>query len=169
VGKKIIILHILCIAVCGFLVYGNSLRGEFIWDDFAYVKDNPHIKDWAFLPGLFSESVGAGAGVRSSFYRPVQMVSYMADYSVWKLDVFGYHLTNTLLHIVASICLYWLLCLVLQRPVLAVITAVLYVVHPVHFQYIPYESLFYEGTLAVCSLNRIFYDTCRQAALGIPI
>ena len=94
-GKKIIILHVLCIVVCGFLVYGNSLRGEFIWDDFGYVKDNVHIKYWSFLPVIFSESVGAGAGAHSSFYRPLQMLSYMADYSVWKLNVFSLPGENT--------------------------------------------------------------------------
>jgi tetratricopeptide (TPR) repeat protein len=113
-------------------VYGNSLRGEFIWDDFGYVRDNAHIKNWSYLPDVFLESVGAGAQAYSSFYRPLQMVSYMADYSIWKLDVFGYHCTNLFLHVLAGVGVYWLLSLLFQRSTFALLTAVVYTIHPVH-------------------------------------
>jgi tetratricopeptide (TPR) repeat protein len=69
----------------------------FIWDDHQFIEANPHIKTWttaslkhAFLSDPFNQSL--------NYYRPFQTLSNMLDFSVWKLNPFGYHLTNLLFH-----------------------------------------------------------------------
>ena len=83
------------IVVLGFLVYGNSLSGEFIWDDEYLVRDNLYITSPSYLPQVFTKDVGAGSGKEVIFYRPLQILSYMFDYAFWKLNPKGFHLTNT--------------------------------------------------------------------------
>jgi len=137
VERKVLLAHLFLIIILGFVVYANSLSGKFIWDDYVYVKDNTHIKSWSYITNIFTENVGRGyaeATDASNFYRPLQMLTYMVDYSLWGLNVFGYHLTNILLHILVGLCLYWLVVNIFESRPLALITALLYIAHPVHVE-----------------------------------
>jgi Flp pilus assembly protein TadD len=95
------------LGVAGILVHSPALQGQRIWDDQYLSRDNPFIKSpfliWeAFRHHLFLDSY-------SAHYRPVQNISYMFDYYFWNTNEFGYHLTNTLLHVGSGILLYFLL------------------------------------------------------------
>ena len=46
-GKGKIFLSIILIVVLGFAVYGNSVGGEFIWDDTHLVEDNLYLRSWS--------------------------------------------------------------------------------------------------------------------------
>ncbi len=104
---------LLLIAVLGFAVYANSLGGAFIWDDIAFIKDNAYIKDWSNGVKIFtldfSKRLTSGGGIKYNFYRPLQTLTYMADYSLWRLRVEGYHFTNVLFHTLAALTLFWLI------------------------------------------------------------
>lgn len=136
-SKRILCLQITAIIISAFIVYANSLDGKFVWDDYVYVKDNTHIKNWSYITNIFTENIGKGyaemTGI-STFYRPMQMLTYMIDYSLWGLNVFGYHLTNILLHILVGLCLYWLVVKIFENQPLALIATLLYIVHPVHVE-----------------------------------
>ena len=38
-------------------VYGNSLFNDFVWDDFAWIVNNPLIKQFKFMPDLFLKNL----------------------------------------------------------------------------------------------------------------
>lgn len=126
-----ICVEILLIIILGFVVYANSLNGKFLWDDYSHVKDNIFIKHWSSLPKMFSQDMGAGAGYRAPFLRPLQAISYMIDYSFWGLNVKGYHLNNTLIHILVALSIYWLVSLLRHNHIAPFLTSTLFVVHPV--------------------------------------
>jgi hypothetical protein len=94
--RKIILIQIALIIIMGFAVYANSLKGEFVWDDFFFVKYNTFIKDWSNLLNIFMKDAGSGQLIRekSAIYRPLQMVTYMIDYSIGGLNVLGYHVSD---------------------------------------------------------------------------
>jgi len=129
--KKTAWLSVFLIIVLGFTVYGNSLHGQFFWDDDFLIKDNEYVKSWTNLPKIFTEDDGAGSGIRYAYYRPLRMVTYMLDYSLWKSDVRGYHLTNILLHILVGLCLYWLTVLLSEDRRLSLLTSIFFIVHPI--------------------------------------
>jgi tetratricopeptide (TPR) repeat protein len=138
-NKNTILLSLILIALLGFAVYFNSLSGEFIWDDNLLVKQNIYIRSWANLGDIFTRHIGGGATVvEGSSYRPVQIITYMIDYSLWGLNPFGYHFTNILLHIFAALALYWLVTILFGNLFLSLVTAVLFVVHPVHTEAVSY-------------------------------
>ncbi len=138
--KTIVFLSLLAIAAAGFAVYINSLGGEFLWDDEILVKGNPYLKSWSHLPEAFSRDIGAGTGRIYGYYRPLQTVSYMADYSVWKLDPRGYHLTSVLLHLLAAVLLYWWLRLLFSDRLLAFFAGMLFAVHPMQTEAVAFIS-----------------------------
>jgi len=128
------------ISVLGCIVYANSLQGAFLWDDLSIIKDNAYIKSWSRISLVFSGCLGAGAGRLNVFYRPLQSLTYMADYSLWKLKVAGFHLQNIAWHIAASLCVYWLIQVLFKDARLSLIAALLFVVHPVHTEAVSYIS-----------------------------
>ena len=137
---KVVLVSVLLIIILGFSVYINVLNGEFIWDDNGLVKDNIHIKDWSYVSKGFTESIWSGVGREGYFYRPLQVLSYMVDYSFWKLDVRGYHLTNILLHILVALAVYWFIHLLFNDKFLSLLTSAFFVVHPIHTEAISYIS-----------------------------
>jgi len=136
-NNKRVLLHIILIAIIGFVAYANSLNGKFIWDDYWYIKDNNYIKSWSYIGNMFTENMGAGyadIAVPSYFFRPIQGLTYMIDYSLWGLNTFGYHLMNILLHILVVLLLYRLTIKIFESPPLALLAALLYIVHPAHVE-----------------------------------
>lgn len=133
-NRKTFYIQAALIMALGFLLYLNSLHGKFIWDDYCYVKDNVHITNFSYLPKLFTEDIGSGSGIPTFFYRPLQMFTYMLDYALWGLNVFGYHLVNIMLHILVSLCIYWLSVTFFEDQGVAFLAGLLFIVHPVHVE-----------------------------------
>ncbi len=95
-----------------FLVYANSFKNEFVYDDHILIAENEFIKDWGNLPGIFTRDYFRLANEAS--YRPVCTLTFFLDYSLWKLDVPGWHFTNTLFHVANAILIYWITFLLLK-------------------------------------------------------
>ncbi|MCX5687040.1 MAG: tetratricopeptide repeat protein, partial [Candidatus Omnitrophica bacterium] len=125
----------------GLAVYSSSLNGQFIWDDDVLVKNNSYIKDWSNVDKLFAGGIStyfSGGGL--NFYRPLQMITYVADYSLWKLNIKGYHLTNILLHIGVALLLYFFINILFNDAFLSCLTSVFFISHPAHTEAVSYIS-----------------------------
>jgi tetratricopeptide (TPR) repeat protein len=138
--KKAPFVYILLIAALGFIVYANSMEGQFIWDDAYLIKQNIYVKNPAYYPMIFKKDIGAGTGLKSASYRPLQMLTYALNYRMGKLDPRGYHLTNIAFHILAAITLFWFVYAVFDNEILSFLTGVFFVVHPVHTEAVSYIS-----------------------------
>jgi len=141
--KKIAIL-VLAVIIIG-LVYSNSLSNSFIWDDFLVIVDNNFIKSWKNFPLVFTDSylspfvkrgccffVDASFGSGETSYRPVVTLSYFLDYSLWKLNPFGYHLTSLILHMINALLVYFLANFLIKNRQAALLGALLFALHPVN-------------------------------------
>ena len=148
VKKWAVIGSLLLIIISGLLVYASSVNGKFLWDDEILIQDDKEIQSWSNLPRLFVENIGTGAGREYNFYRPLHMLSMMANYSLGKFDVRGYHLANILLHILAALCIYAMVNLLFHHNTLSLLTALFWVVHPVHTEVVDYISGRFDGLSA---------------------
>src|SRR3989338_5652455 len=104
--KKLVAVAVLL--VIGLAIYANSFNNQLFWDDDDVITNNVFIKDWRFWPKFFSQSLIAGAGQVSNYWRPLLLFSFSLDYHLWGLNPVGYHFINTLLHILAA-CLAFVL------------------------------------------------------------
>ena len=120
-----------------FVAYWPAMRNSFVWDDTALVLRDPLIRSWRLAPEAFREFLFLDA-TASDFYRPVQRLTFMADYALWGIarsenaktaaktgapdtgdgaDVAavqsvpqpGWHFTSVLTHALAAVALWWLL------------------------------------------------------------
>jgi Tfp pilus assembly protein PilF len=129
--------YISLIFVLGLLVYFNSFWVGFIWDDSSLILENSLIKDPANIFKIFFSNLSPH---RDIFYRPIQSLTYMIDFALYKFDFRGYHLTNILLHILCSALFYKLLKLLTQDSRLSFCTALLFLTCPLWVETVTYIS-----------------------------
>jgi tetratricopeptide (TPR) repeat protein len=112
------------VAVC----YVNALPNAFILDDVLIVAANEHIRHIAPFQLLLQSYWGDlnHAGI----YRPLTMFSFSLEYPIWHLWAPGFRLVNLLLHTLNGWLVFLLVNGLLESPVAALASAVVYVVHP---------------------------------------
>lgn len=133
------------VAVVAFL---PALRNRFVsWDDFRMFPENPHYRGLGAAALRFSWT-----SFHLGEYMPVTWMSYGADYVLWRLDPFGYHLTNLGLHVLASVAVYFLARRLLGWSAVAVaagpaglaaaagVTALLFALHPLRAEPVAWVS-----------------------------
>jgi tetratricopeptide (TPR) repeat protein len=129
------------------IIYGNSLNGAWQFDDFGNIVDNPsiHLKSltWTEIKNAFFSTPQYILG------RSVAEFSFALNYYAGGLNVFGYHLVNIVIHLIASIFLYLLVYNTLNLPLLrekyrkssyaiALLAAFLWASSPVHVNAVTY-------------------------------
>ena len=85
------------------LIYFNSLKNGFVFDDQHYIVKNYLIK--------VLDSQGLWNMVSSFYvwdYLPLTLLSLSLDYWLYGLNPAGYHFSNTLLHFINSLLVYQL-------------------------------------------------------------
>src|SRR3989338_5732049 len=118
-----------------FLAYGNALFNTFVWDDKAFIVDNPYIKDFRHLPDFFLNRIDQTSPVGSgfeSYYRPLFLLSFMGDYHLWGLNPFFFHLHNVLLHFLCTVLVFYFARHFLKDDFFAFSSAVFFSLHPIH-------------------------------------
>jgi len=130
-------ISVMLIIILGFVAYANSLSGKFVLDDNALIKNNAYIRSWGNLAKRISLYLGESQRMQ---FRPLIQCAFTLDYSLWRLDTKGYHLTNIILHILVAISIYWLIRLLFQDNLLSLLTSLLFVVHPIHTEAVSYIS-----------------------------
>ena len=113
------LLTILLIVMIAISIYANSFKNSFIWDDQALVLDNPYIKSTNYIKEIFTKHLFHGSGTVSNFYRPMQSLTLLIDYHFWRLNPFGYHLTNLFFHTLNAILIYFLILLITKNQKIA--------------------------------------------------
>jgi hypothetical protein len=156
---------ILALCLISFLCYYPASKNNFlIWDDGAYVKDNPDIQK------INPESVKlffTKTYVKS--YVPLTMLSYAFNYMIDGMNPKVYIFTNILLHLFNAILVFWLIFSILKyfendkesetvnnkNFAIAALTSILFVVHPIQVESVAWiaerknvlYSFFYLGSI----------------------
>ncbi|MBU4334889.1 MAG: tetratricopeptide repeat protein, partial [Candidatus Omnitrophica bacterium] len=150
---------ILLIILLGLFSYSNTLNSSFHFDDFTFIIENPNIKNIDDIPSIFKTILPQSS-------RFVCFLTFALNYKVHGLGVFGYHLTNLAIHLTSAILVWWLVILLCASPklklefskedvsLLALLTALVFVVHPVQTQAVSYISQRF------ASLATMFYLAC---------
>ncbi|MDM7913799.1 MAG: hypothetical protein QUU85_00835, partial [Candidatus Eisenbacteria bacterium] len=127
------------IVVAGFAAYGPTLSSSFTSDDFHLIVDRlPDYRREFPLREAFTRSFwkgggyGALPGEQKDYYRPLTTLSYAADARLWGERSSGYHLTNLLLHLLASALVLRLLLRLGASRSPALAGALLFAAHPIH-------------------------------------
>ncbi len=122
-------------------IYSNSLGGRFVYDDEYFVVKNITLRNLDNIPSFFyNRSANAFADLSQDVYRPVTTITYAVDYALGKLNTFGYHLVNVLLHSFNAMLLFLFLYLVFGNIPLALMTSLFFACHPVQTEVVSWIS-----------------------------
>ena len=111
------------------LIYFNSLKNGFVFDDQHYIVKNYLIK--------VLDSQGLWNMVSSFYvwdYLPLTLLSLSLDYWLYGLNPAGYHFSNTLLHFINSLLVYQLVLRTTKSGVGAFWASLIFLVHPVQVE-----------------------------------
>jgi hypothetical protein len=110
------------------LCYTNSITNAFILDDVLIVAANERIRHIDPIHLLFQAYWGGlkDAGI----YRPFTIFTFSLEYPLWHVWAPGFRLTNLLLHTINGWLVFLLVNGLLESPIAALASAVVYVVHP---------------------------------------
>lgn len=119
------------IAVLSVLTLFQTVSNQFIFDDerffnifFSKDTDDPLI--------YFTKNIFMGEMSYNVLYRPVFMVSLFFEKTLFGQGPLGFHVTNLVLHALASVLFFFVLVKILGYSYRSFIPALLFAVHPVH-------------------------------------
>ena len=141
-SETLIVLLFSCLI---FLLYSQTFNSPFIFDDWSSIQANPSIR----AESLSWEAMKKAAFASKLARRPVPYITLALNYYVHEYDVLGYHLVNTVIHLVTGILVFYFfqttLNLTQQHRAgspsnrwLALAVAVIWLVHPLHIQSVTY-------------------------------
>lgn len=133
-GRRFHLLASLLIAISTLLVYSNTFRATFHFDDTGSILEDYTIRNLGNLTEILKGS------------RGIARATFALNYALGGLNVAGYHIVNLAIHITNGILVYFLVFLTLIRidslkdraKRIAVYTALLFAVHPIQTQAVTY-------------------------------
>lgn len=155
------------VLLVGLLAYSNTFHAPFVIDDEGSITENPVIKNLATF--LFD-----GTGYRYNPRRFIGYLTFALNYSAGGLDVTGYHIFNTAVHLANGALVFLVVRLTQQTPLFKnaqeaerpargvspgtwapLVAALLFVAHPIQTQAVTYvvqrfaslATLFYLASL----------------------
>ena len=120
------------LVVLSFLAYGNTLKGDFVWDDRALFVEHYDQWQWANLKKLLTSQDNLFGDRYTGYYRPFPNLTFLADRYLWERNPAGYHLTNIVFHVLTVLVVYWMAFILFARPGGAFLAALCFAWHPIN-------------------------------------
>jgi hypothetical protein len=135
-----------CLIITG-VVYVNAWSGDFQFDDFSTILENPHLDHWETFFGHLDHMV-----------RPVLYGTFFVDRSLYGNSAAGYHLLNLLLHLGSGLLVYRILARAVTEKTWHVPfwTGLLFLIHPIQTETVTYISGRASGLMAFFYLLALF-------------
>jgi protein O-mannosyl-transferase len=128
------ILYPLLLSFFTLIAFFPALSNGFVYDDHFQLVRNPYVKDFRFLPAIFTTDVWHfSPQTQSNNYRPLHMMTYLILYKLFGLNPLAFHLANLLFHL-CCVLLLWRALGYYVREFEAFISSLLFALHPVHVE-----------------------------------
>lgn len=113
-----------------FAVYSNTLTGEFVHDDWSYVRRKELYKPEA-LVSIWAER-GEPYAPNTIVYRPLSVITWVVTFNLFGANVVPFHVTNIFLHSLVTFLLFVVVRKLFASDKLAIFSTLLFAVLPIH-------------------------------------
>lgn len=159
-NKNTLVLFLFLFTVA-LIIYSNSLNGDFLFDDKPLIVDNQDIKDVRNIPMLFTSNIFKFSfpafEISYTYYRPLQTFLFALVYRVSGLNPFGYHLSSIIIHALNALLVFYLINKLFANYPLALLSSILFCVHPIHTETVSYISSVAELLVSLFILLTIIF------------
>ena len=162
-------------ALIAVLLYLPTLRAGFVWDDGIWLVDLPQYRDPALAWGTLVQPFA----LSPNYYRPVALLTVLAELRLVGLNPAVFHLTNTLLHALNTLLVTLLAGrLVRQWPGEtstprwrsgSLLAGLLYGIHPVLVEGAAFVSGRFDLLMTTFLLVALWVDTGARAGPGASL
>ncbi|MCX5896449.1 MAG: hypothetical protein NTZ51_11560, partial [Proteobacteria bacterium] len=131
---------LLSITLVAFVTYRDMLGYFFTGIDTLALIETSRIHSLKDVVKILTESMMSDTGFTEflKYYRPLTMLSYGLDYSLWKLNPFGYQTTDLVLHLLVAIFVFLLVwSLTNGNQVKAWLSSIIFTTHPILVANVP--------------------------------
>lgn len=135
IDKKLILKLSLVIAFVAFFLYSNTLKHQFVLDDYSVIKENQMTKQGtAALKDIFANSYRAGYGNNeNNLYRPLTKAMFAIEWQISPDNAHFHHLINVLMYSLVCVLLFIVLLRYTKINIyILFITALIFAAHPIH-------------------------------------
>lgn len=128
------------------LAYSNSLSGAFVFDDTKQIAGNPALRSWSNVSRAFTSNVWSfqrgtlTRDIQLPYYRPLFTAYLTLNYKLFGLWEPGWHLTNLLVHSLATVAVFFLIKRLSGQQMLATLAALIFGLHPAHVESVSWIS-----------------------------
>jgi tetratricopeptide (TPR) repeat protein len=147
-------IQVVVILVTAFILYVNTLPNAFLYDDIAQVLNNQWITDIRYLPEIFFQKTWGfdPSHTQASYYRPMMLLLFMAEYFIFGLEPWGWHLTNIIFHALNGIIALLLFSTLFEKysnkdspaslwaSPLSLLAALIFIAHPARTEVVAWVS-----------------------------
>jgi hypothetical protein len=131
---------ILLLILAATIPFAFSLHGEFVFDDRSLILTSMSEHGLRDLPAVFTRAFISNPDQPLHYYRPLVTASFMLDYAIYGKHVFGFKVTNLLLHVVTTLLVFALARRLLTRGPAPLLASLLFAVHPAHTESVAWTS-----------------------------
>ena len=117
--------------VLSFVIFGNGISGDFVFDDVTVVQNRPDVKDAGNFFNLFISPYHQN-NPKSGLYRPFTMATYSLNHNIFGSSPAGFHVVNIFIHAFNSFLVFWLIKFLFKNKLLSYTTFLLFLTHPIH-------------------------------------
>jgi tetratricopeptide (TPR) repeat protein len=157
-------LLILLIIFATSLVYSNSLRGDFLYDDLYDIIENTSIQKLLPLKEVFMINRGGKLNILN---RPVVNLSFAISYAMGGMKPFYFHLMNLVIHIFSGLALLGIVRRALTLPnlrslygdnipLISLLIAIIWTIHPLQTESVTYMTQRFESLMGCFSLVSLY-------------
>lgn len=114
--------------VLTFLIYGKTLSGDFVFDD-RYVSSSSQTFRLENFVNLITSPYWSK---ESGLYRPITLLSYAFNYSLFGENPWSFHLINLIFYAWSVYLIFILIKKLAQKEFLAFLSGLLFLVLPIH-------------------------------------
>lgn len=114
-----------------FVLFGNTIKNDFVFDDNAVVKNRGDLKDIANIFNLFVSPYHQNMP-QTGLYRPFTMATYALNHAIFGTEPKNFHAANIMIHAINSFLVFWFARQFLKSDKLAYLSFILFLVHPIH-------------------------------------
>lgn len=131
---------LLLLALLTFVLYIGTLSFQYVWDDNAQIVNNPLIRTWKDVPRAFVSDLWFHSTRDQVYYRPLFTTWSTLNYSLFRLNPWGWHLGAVIVHILAVLGVFLLARRLGLDYWTAALSALIFAVHPVHVESVAWIS-----------------------------
>jgi protein O-mannosyl-transferase len=124
------LIFILC-----FLLYGNTIGNDYAMDDMLYTTQNHYVQQgFSAITNIFNKGSLYGYNQENENYRPLVLLDFMAEVSLFGMNPHVSHFFNVLFFAITCLFLYLLFRKIFFKynPLIAFSATLIFVFHPIH-------------------------------------